>query len=64
MKKRILIISGTILIPLFSFIMYQFIKSLDYKNSLSSLEKYIFVANETTIKNLEYDNKNYVISRY
>ena len=44
--------------------MYQFIKSLNYKSSLSSLNKYIFVSNETTIKSLEYDNKNYVISRY
>ena len=64
MKKKILIISLIILIPLFSFIMYQVIKYLNYKSSLSSLKKYIFVSNETTIKNLEYDNKNYVISRY
>ena len=64
MKKKILIISLIILISLFGFIMYQFIKSLNYKSSLSSLNKYIFVSNETTIKSLEYDNKNYVISRY
>lgn len=64
MKKKIIIISIIILIPLFSFIMYQLIKTLDYKNSLSGLEEYIFVDNETTIKSLGYDNKNYVISRY
>ena len=64
MKKKILIISLIILIPLFSFIIYQLIKSLNYKSSLSSLDKYIFVSNETNIKKLEYDNKNYVISRY
>lgn len=64
MKKKILIITMIILIPLFSFIMYQLIKSFDYKNSLSSLEKYIFSDNETAIKSFEYDNKNYVISRY
>ena len=57
MKKKILIISLIILIPLFSFIMYQFIESLNYKSSLSSLNKYIFVSNETTIKSLEYGNK-------
>ncbi len=64
MKKKILIISVIILISLFSFIIYQLIKYLDYKCSLSSLEKYIFADNEIVIKSLEYNNKNYVISRY
>lgn len=64
MKKKILIISLIILIPLLSFIMYQIVKYLDYKSSLSSLEKHIFTNNETIITTLEYNNKTYVISRY
>lgn len=64
MKKKFLIISIIILITLFSFTTYQLIKFFDYKSSLSNLEKYVFVNNETTIKKLEYNNKNYMISRY
>lgn len=64
MKKRIIMISLIILVLLFIFTMYQFIKFKNYKDSLSSLEKYIFVDNEIIIKKLEYNNKNYVISRY
>ena len=64
MKKIFLTLSIIILISLFSFIMYQLIKFFDYKGSLSNLEKYVFVNNETIIKKLEYNNKNYIISRY
>lgn len=64
MKKKILIISMIILIPLFIFIMYQLIKYLDYKSSVSDLENYEFIDNETIIKSVEHDNKSYVISRY
>ncbi len=59
--KKILIV---ILIPLIGLLMYRFIEVLDYKNSLSNLEKYTFADNETIIKKIEYDNKSYVISRY
>ena len=61
MKRKCLII---ILIPLLIFAMYQLIKVLDYKNLLSDLEKYTFVDNEVIIKELEYNNKKYAISRY
>lgn len=61
MKRKYLII---ILIPLLIFVMYQLIKVLDYKKSLSDLEKYTFVDNEVIIKELEYNGKKYVISRY
>lgn len=61
MKKRIIMISLIILVLLFSFIIY---KSINYKKYVSNLEKYVFVDNEIIIKKLEYNNKNYVISRY
>ena len=64
MKKIFLIISIIILISLFSFTTYQLIKLLDYKSSLSNLEKYAFINNEKIIKKLEYNNKKYIISRY
>ena len=64
MKKKLLIILIIILIPLFVFIGYQLIKVLDYTSSIASLEKYKFIDSEKTIKNLKYDNKNYVISKY
>ena len=64
MKKKFLIISMIIIIPLFSIIMFQLIKFLNYNSTLFSLEKHIFLDNEITIKSLEYDNKNYVISKY
>ena len=64
MKKNFLIISIIILILLFSFIVYQLINFFDYKSSLSNLEKYVFVNNEKIIKSFEYNNKNYIISRY
>lgn len=49
---------------MFVFIGYQLIKVLDYNLSITSLEKYEFIDSEKTIKNLKYDNKNYVISKY
>lgn len=64
MKKNFLIISIIILISLFSFTTYQLIKLFDYKSSLSNLEKYTFFNDEKIIKKLEYNNKNYIISRY
>lgn len=64
MKKKYLIILMIILILTVSFIIYQTIEFLDYKGSLPNLEKYIPVDNEIIIKKLQYNNKNYVISRY
>ena len=64
MKKKYLIILMIILILTVSFIIYQTIEFLDYKGSLSNLEKYIPVDNEIIIKKLQYNNKNYVISKY
>lgn len=64
MKKKYLIILMIILILTISFIIYQAVEFLDYKDSLSNLEKYIPVDNEIIIKKLQYNNKNYVISRY
>lgn len=64
MKKKLLIILIIILIPLFVFIGYQIIKVLDYTSSIASLEKYKFIDGEKVIKSLNYDNKNYIISKY
>lgn len=65
MKKKIILIPTVIiLIPLFIFSTYQFIKFIDYKSVLSGLEKHTFKEDEITIKTFEYNNKNYVISRY
>lgn len=50
--------------PLFVFIGYQIIKVLDYTSSIASLEKYKFIDGEKVIKSLNYDNKNYIISKY
>ncbi|MBP3840935.1 MAG: hypothetical protein IK997_02280 [Bacilli bacterium] len=63
-KKIVLVLIVIILIPLFIFATYKFVKHIDYKNSLSNLEKYTFIENEKNIKSFEYDNQNYVISRY
>lgn len=63
-KKIILILIIIILIPLFIFTAYKFIEYIDYRSSLSNLEKYKLTKNEKIIKNFEYTNKNYVISRY
>ena len=60
----ILILIIIILIPLFIFTAYKFIEYIDYRRSLSNLEKYKLTKNEKIIKNFEYTNKNYVISRY
>ena len=64
MKKRYFVALMIMLILSFSFIVYQLIKFFDYKSSISSLEKYMLIDNETIIKSFEYGNKNYVISRY
>lgn len=58
MKKKILI--TTIII----FLVFIVIKKIDYKYTLTSLEKYEFVENESIIKKINYNNKEFVISKY
>lgn len=65
MKKQVLIIV-TLIITIFLVIFgsYKLIELLDFKSSLSNLEKYTFVENEKNIKSFEYDKRSYLISRY
>ena len=53
-----------ILFLVFPFLTYKVIEFLDYKSSLSNLEKYTFKENETIVKKFTYKNKNYSISKY
>ena len=59
MKKKNIIIL-IILLPLFIFTIYKLIILLKFNN----LEKYNFIDNEIVIKEVKYNNKNYIISRY
>ncbi len=65
MKKKFFLFSIiVVLFSLFVFTFYQLIKFIDYKSSLSHLKKYQLVENEIIIKNFQYQNQNYVISKY
>lgn len=59
MKKKNIIIL-IILLPLFIFTIYKLIILFKFNN----LEKYNFIDNEIVIKEIKYNNKNYIISRY
>ena len=59
MKKKNIIIL-IILLPLFIFTIYKLIILFKFNN----LEKYKFIDNEIVIKEVKYNNKNYIISRY
>ena len=59
MKKKNIIIL-IILLPLFIFTIYKLIILFKFNN----LEKYNFIDNEIVIKEVKYNNKNYIISRY
>ena len=65
MKKKFFLFSIiVVLFLLFVFTFYQLIKFIDYKSSLSHLKKYQLVENEIIIKNFQYQDQNYVISKY
>ena len=59
MKKKNIIIL-IILLPLFIFTIYKLIILFKFNN----LENYNFIDNEIVIKEINYNNKNYIISRY
>ncbi len=58
MKKKILIITFIILL------IFIVVKKINYKYTLTSLEKYELVENESIIKKINYNNKEYIISKY
>lgn len=64
MKKIIIIFLIILLIPGLIFGMYKFIEFLDRKSSISNLNDYLFVSNEQIVKELEYNNNKYIISKY
>ena len=65
MLKSILSILITFaLIVLFTFGIYKGIEYLDYKSSISNLEKYTFSSNEEIVKSFRYDKYNYLLTMY
>lgn len=65
MKKIFLII---LLVISFAFLfilgIYKMIEFINFKNSISNLENHIFIHSEKIVKEFEYNNNYYVISRY
>ena len=65
MLKSILSILITfVLIVLFTFGIYKGIEYLDYKSSISNLEKYTFSSNEKIVKSFKYNKYNYLLTMY
>ena len=65
MKKKIIIIISIILLFILFFIgSYKLIEFLDFKSSISNLEKHIFLSNEKIVKEFEYNGNDFAISRY
>lgn len=65
MLKSILSILITFaLIVLFTFGIYKGIEYLDYKSSISNLEKYTFSSNEKIVKSFKYNKYNYLLTMY
>lgn len=65
MLKSILSILITfVLIVLFTFGIYKGIAYLDYKSSISNLEKYTFSSNEKIVKSFKYNKYNYLLTMY
>lgn len=61
-KKYFLIL--IILIPIFIFGVYKFIKSINYKNPILNLSEYILVPSEKIIKEIKHNGKKYLVSIY
>ena len=65
MKNKFLIAFLTITIIGLTFLgTYQLTKYLDFKISISHLEKYQLSKNEEIIKTFQYENHSFIISRY
>ena len=65
MLKSILSVLITFaLIVLFTFGIYKGIEYLDYKSSISNLEKYTFSSNEKIVKSFKYNKYNYLLTMY
>lgn len=63
-KKIIITISVMLLIILFCIGSYKLIEFLDFKSSISNLEKHTLLSNEKIVKKFEYNGNDYAISMY
>ena len=64
MKKVLIVCLIILLIPVLIVGMYKLIEFIERKNSISNLNNYTFTTNEQIVKEFEYDNNKYIISRY
>ena len=64
MKQDLLIIPIIIIITITIFGSYKLIELSSYNSRISNLERYTYKQNEKSIKNINYDKKEYIITNY
>lgn len=64
MKKDLIIIPILIMLIISPILMYKAIDTLAYNSRKSHLEKYTLKENEQQLKNIKYENQEYILTNY